>query len=352
MDEPRNPYAAAHRHPKGPGDARPTALQVVQDNERVAALPDLVILITGCSSGLGIETARALVATGATLYLTARSLSKAREALGADLLSNPKVHLLQLDLDSFANVGSCARAFLSQSSKLNILITNAGIRHVPFAKTKDGFERHFAVNHLSHFLLTQILLPTLKASSTMHFPSRVVALSSGAHRNSPIEFDDLNLEKAGVYTPAKGYAQSKLANVYMASEITRRYGSFAEGGRPGVFGLAVMPGGIRTGLQQHADGVVPEFLRSWYFIKNIMRILNIQKNPEQGAATSVLAAVGKRFEGRGAMYLEDCGEAVPVKEGWGLLDGGYLPGRTDDVEAVRRLWSVSCKLVGVEDDGL
>ncbi|KAJ9615877.1 hypothetical protein H2200_001954 [Cladophialophora chaetospira] len=360
MDDPQSPYAAAHRNPKGPGDARPTADQILKDNDRISTLSDLAILITGCSSGLGVETARALAATGATLYLTARNLTKAREALGADLLSNPKVNLLQLDLDSLTSVRSCAENFLSKSSKLNILITNAGIRHVAFAKTKDGFEHHMAVNHFSHFLLLKLLLPTLQASSTMNFQSRVVALSSGSHRNSPIEFDDINLENPGVYTPPKGYAQSKLANVYMTSEVTRRYGSSTNTNKPGVYGLAVMPGGIRTGLQQHGSNIIPEFLKSWYYIKNIlnMRILNIQKSPEQGAATTVLAAVGRRFEGRGALYLEDCGESVPVKEGWGCLMGGMcLVGRI-----MRRMrggcgvlvagWLVWRMIEGDEEDGV
>ncbi|OQV05355.1 hypothetical protein CLAIMM_10112 [Cladophialophora immunda] len=343
MDDPENPYAAAHRRPNGPGDARPTAVQIIKDNDRTSKLGDLVILITGCSSGLGVETARALAATGATLYLTARNLVKAREALGPDLTSNPKVRLLELNLDSLASVRACATEFLKQSSKLNILVNNAGIRHVPFSKTEEGFERHFGVNHLAHFLLTRLLLPTLQKSSTMTFQSRVVVLTSTASRNSDIVFDDVNLEGPGVYTPPLGYAQSKLANVYMATEITRRYGTpNAAAGNPGVWGLAVHPGGIRTGLQAHSGN--SEFL-TWYYIRNIMRALNIGKSTEQGAATTVLAAVGKRFEGRGAMYLEDCGQAVPVKKDWGLIDPGYVPGRTDNEEDAKRCWEMSCTLV-------
>ncbi|KIW14168.1 hypothetical protein PV08_06949 [Exophiala spinifera] len=349
MDDPHNPYAAAHKRPRGAGDARPTALQIIKDNDRLSKLSDLVILITGCSSGLGVETARALAATGATLYLTARNVPKAREALGPEILSNSQVHLLELDLDSLTSVRSCASAFLAQSSKLNILITNAGIRHVPYAKTKDGFERHLGVNHLAHFLLTYLLLPTLQASSTMAFQSRVVALSSTAHRHSDIHFDDINLAKPEAYTPPTGYAQSKLANVYMATEITRRYGSpKAALGQPGVWGLAVHPGGIRTGLQA-ASGGLREVL-NWYYARNFMKLINYIKSTEQGAATTVLAAVGERFEGRGAMYLEDCGEAVPVKPGWGLIDPGYVPGRTDNEEDARRCWALSCKLLKVEDD--
>lgn len=352
MDDPKNPYAEAHRRPKGPDDARPTALQIIHDENLTSALPDLVIFITGCSSGLGVETARALATTGATLYLTARNLAKARDVLGEGLVSNPKIHLLELDLDSLESVRSCAATFLARSSRLNILITNAGIRHVPFSKTKDGFERHWAVNHLSHFLLAQLLLPSLQKSSTTTFQSRVVALSSTAHRNAGIAFDDLNLDKSDdAYTPPRGYAQSKLANVYMASEITRRYGTpNAALAKPGVWGLAVHPGGIRTGLQASSGGV--RELLTWYYARNLLRVMRIMKSPPQGAATTVLAAVGSRFEARGALYLEDCGEAVPVAPGWGIIDPGYLPGRTDCEEDARRCWEVSCRLVGVREDAV
>jgi len=267
------------------------------------------------------------------------------------LADDPKVHLLKLDLDSLDSVRQCASSFLARSDKLNILITNAGIRHVPFSKTKEGFEQHFAVNHLAHFLLTNLLLSTLQKSSTFGFQSRVVVLSSTAHRNAPIVFPDINLEQPGVYTKETGYAQSKLANVYMASEITRRYGVVANAqdpSQPGVWGLAVHPGGIKTGLQKNS-GIGEVF--TWYYARNLMKVLNYMKSPEQGAGTTIVAALAKRFEGRGALYMEDCGLAVPVKRGWGLIDPGYVLGRTDNEADASKLWKVSCGLVGVQDDG-
>jgi len=194
MDDPNNPYAAAHRSPKGPGDARPTALQILKDNDVISGLPDLVILITGCSSGLGVETARALAATGATLYLTARNLTKAREALGAELVSNPKIHLLQLDLDSLASVRSCARTFLEQSSQLNILVTNAGILNL--APIEDypleEFDRMVATNVRGTFVAMQAAARVMKeggrivtigsiASIRVAFPtSSVYSMTKGA----------------------------------------------------------------------------------------------------------------------------------------------------------------------------
>lgn len=204
-------YVEAHKNPKGPGDARPTALQIIEDEKREGTLSDKVVLITGCSSGLGVETARALKATGATLFLTARNLEKAKTALG-DILDGGRVILLKLDLESLDSVRACADEFLSRSQTLNILIANAGVRLVPEGRTIDGFEVHLATNHLSHFLLFELLKPTLLRSSTPDFHSRVVAVSSTAHRTEPLNFNDLNFEKRKYNGPA-AYGQSKLANV-------------------------------------------------------------------------------------------------------------------------------------------
>jgi NAD(P)-dependent dehydrogenase (short-subunit alcohol dehydrogenase family) len=138
-------YADLYLNPTGPGDARPTAFQIVKEHEVENQLRAKVILITGCSSGLGIATARALAETGATLYLTARNLSKARDAV-SDLLSNypDRVHLLQMELDSFESISKCVEEFQRKSDCLNILICNAGVRHTRAGgKTKDGYETQF-----------------------------------------------------------------------------------------------------------------------------------------------------------------------------------------------------------------
>lgn len=206
-------YRTAHTNPKGPGDARPTALQVIKDEHlEDGSLSEKVILITGCSSGLGVETARALKATGATLFLTARNTEKAKAALGDILDDDGRVHLLKLDLESFASVRACVEEFLTRSNTLNVLITNAGVRLVPEGRTQDGFEVHLGTNHLSHFLLFSLLKPTLLRSSTPAFQSRVVAVSSTAHRTAPLDFDDLNFERRK-YDGVAAYGQSKLANV-------------------------------------------------------------------------------------------------------------------------------------------
>jgi len=314
---------------KGPGDARPTALQIIQDEDLVDKLTEKVIFITGCSSGIGIDTARALSTTGATLYVTARDTTKASSVL-SDILKTGHVHLLHLDLNSLDSVRACAAAFQAQSQKLNILINNAGVMHTPEGRTADGFETQFGTNHLAHFLLFQLLKPTLLASSTPSFHSRVVALSSSGHKASEIHFDNFNLEN-GVYTPQIAYGQSKTANIYMANEIERRYGS------KGLHGLSVHPGGIATGLQKHWN----EKQRA---ILSEPGTIPFMKSTEQGAATTVLAAVGAEFEGKGGVFLEDCGVA---KEG--SQHGGYASWAYDE-EKEGRLWKESLKMIGLEDD--
>jgi NAD(P)-dependent dehydrogenase (short-subunit alcohol dehydrogenase family) len=204
-------YAESWIKPKGPGDARPTALQIVKDERREGDLQGKAILITGCSSGLGIETARALKVTGATLFLTARNLEKARAALG-DILDGPNVSLVELDLASLASVRRCAAEVQAKSKTLNILINNAGVRLAPRGRTRDGFETQWGVNHVAHFLLFALLRPLLLASSTADFCSRVVAVASTAHRTARIDLADLDMDARG-YDAVTAYGQSKLANV-------------------------------------------------------------------------------------------------------------------------------------------
>ncbi|KAM0232935.1 hypothetical protein ACHAPO_007395 [Fusarium lateritium] len=332
-------YAAVHANPQGPGDARPTALQIVKDEEAVGKHTDKVILITGGNSGIGLETAKVLHATGATVYITARDSEKLEKAIN-DIKSWPEtesaapVYGIELQLDSFKSVRAAAKAFLDKNEKLNVLILNAGVMATPEGRTEDGFETQFGTNHLGHFLFFQLLKDVLVASSTPSFQSRVVALSSKAHRLGGVRFDDFNFEK-GPYEPWLAYAQSKTANIYFATELERRYGS------QGVHGLSVHPGSIMTNLGRHID-------MSQFDLKGEMgRYL---KNVGQGAATTVYAALSKDFEGRGGMYLSDCDEEPPSKTGSDValsIEPGYASWIYNQ-EAEGRLWEESLKLVGVE----
>lgn len=335
-----NRYTEAHRNPAGPGDSRPTALKIIKDEGLEHKMAGKVFLVTGVSSGIGIETVRALAATDATVYGLVRDLKKGEQALG-DLLSPGRVELLQCELDSLASIRSCAAEFMQKSeNRLNVLITNAGVMAIPtLTRTKDGFETQFGTNHLGHFLLFQLVKPALLASSMPDFQSRVVSLTSIGHRRNTVHFDNLNFEKGpDSYTPYDGYGQSKTANIYMANYIERQYGK-----THGLHGLAVHPGGIWTGLAVH---ITPE-VRAFY--TNDEKTRKNMKSPEQGAATSVLAAVGKDFEGRGRVYLENCGEGGPLLTEPTPTTPGYSPHAFDE-EAEDRLWKVSCQLVGVDDD--
>lgn len=333
-------YAQAHLPTSlgGPGDSRPTALQIIQDNKLENALGDKVILVTGTSSGIGIETVRALKATGAKIYATARNLEKGRTAL-ADVLEPGKVELLELDTASLASVRACAEEFLAKESQLNVLINNAGIMALPERTlTKDGHEAQFHTNHLGHFLLFQLLKPTLLASSTPAFASRVVNVSSIAHRQAPIQFDNLTLDGPGVYGDFKAYGQSKTANIYMANEIERRFGA------QGLHAWSLHPGGIGTGLSVHLD---PKVMEAFMAMPDLMRSM---KSPEQGAATTVVAAVDKELEGKGGKYLDNTAVSPPVKpEDEGNLMATGFASWTYDEEAAKKLWTVSSEIVGVEE---
>ena len=322
-------YEAIHQAPNGPGDARPTASQIIEDEQLQGKWSDKTVLITGTSSGIGIETARALLETGATVYLAARNLHKAKSALGS-ILDNPRAKLLELDLNSLASVRKCADKFSNESDKLNILIANAGVMANPEGRTKDGFETQFGTNHLAHFLLIQLLLPMLTKSATPEFQSRVVVLSSSAHRLGGINFSNFNFE--GEYHPWVAYAQSKTANLYTATELERRYGG------EGVHAFSVQPGLIGTGLMQYLS---PETLAGWAANPMVGRIT---KSVEQGAATSVWAATAKALEGTGGLYLEDVQISKPAKTNPEEYDPGYASHAYNE-EKEQLLWEKSLELV-------
>ncbi|KAH7080585.1 hypothetical protein BKA63DRAFT_506739 [Paraphoma chrysanthemicola] len=328
-------YVDIHKDPRGVGDARPTALQIVKDNNLEGKLGGKTILITGTSSGIGIETARALKATGARLFLTARNLSKGRDALG-DILEPGKVDLLLLDLNSLASVREFAAEFLKASNnKLNILINNAGVMATPEGTTADGFETQFGTNHLAHFLLFQLIRPALLASSSPDFHSRVVSVSSLGHRYFPPKMDNLMLK--GEYDANHAYAHSKTANIWFANEIERRYGA------QGLHAFSLHPGGIWTGLQVH---VPAEQMEGW---KSVPAVDKIMKSPEQGAATTVWAAIAKVWECKGGRYLEDCQVSRPVAEGYQVLDQGYEKWAYDP-ENEAKLWKLSNEWVGFKEE--
>lgn len=316
----------------------PTALEIIQRDGLEGNLIGKVIVLTGATAGIGIEIARALSKTGATLILTARNRRKAESNLD-DLLQSDHITLVDMDNESLDSVRAAAKAILAESNnKINILVANAGISGSDnLTLTSDSFERTFATNHLSHFLLFQLLKPALLAASTPSSNSRVVLTTSSMHRITTLrDSDDYNYEK-GQFNVMEAYAHSKLANIYMANEIERRYGS------RGLHGLSAHPGVIRTEIARDMDPEVATHVQS------DPKYLAMEVTAEEGAATTVIAAVGKAWEGKGGKYLEECEEAKPGPDDGDFFGLGWVK-QTYDEQSEARLWRDSLKLVGVKDD--
>lgn len=331
-------YAASHANPAGPGDARPTALQIIKDEGVEGKLTGKIIVMTGVSSGIGIETVRALSVTGATLYLVARDLTKAKAAL-VDIFNPDRMGLFQMDQESLESVRGASRAILSKTDKINILINNAGIMAVPDLRfTKDGYELQFGTNHLSHFLFFELLKPALLAGATPDFHSRVVSVASSVHQVHGInDSDNYNFQKGG-YDPTIAYAQSKTANIYMANEIERRYGSRH------LHATSLHPGTIAaTGLTRFMDPEVVEGIVNSGLFRSLL------KSGEQGAATTVWAAIGEEWATKGGKYLLDCTVAKPPSENESDIHAPIYALHAYDPERESRLWEDSLKLVGLEE---
>lgn len=330
-------YVEAYANPNGPGDARPTALQIVRDNDMEGKLGGKVAIITGVSSGLGIETARAMAATGIALYLTARDLKKAEAAL-AGILKPDQMELVHMDQSSFDSVRQAAKTVLAKTDKVNILIANAGVMAIQnLEMTADGHEKQWETNHLSHFLFFELLKPAMLAAATPEFPSRVTMLSASGHCIQGInDSDNYNWQQGG-YQPWPAYAQSKTANIYMANEIERRYGS------RNLHASSLHPGIILTGIGQH---LTEEEVQQ---ISGNPAVIKISQNAEQGAATTIWATLAKEWQGKGGKYLINCAEAPQGAGDDGRLGLSYA-GHTYSPQHEARLWKDSLALVGLKDD--
>lgn len=331
-------YSVAHADPQGANDARPTAMQIIHDEQMEGKLVDKVVVITGVSSGLGVETARALAATGATLYMTARDLDRAKNALG-EIFDPRRMELIHMDHTSLESVRTAAQSILSKTDKVAILICNAGVMAVKGLQLTDqGYELQFATNHLAHFLFFELLKPALLAGSSSEFHSRVVMVSSSSHRMARGlgPSDNYHYQKGG-YDPRGAYAQSKIANVYMANEIERRYGS------QGLHATSLNPGIIATSLGRHMSEEEIEAL-----LQNPM-VQKFQKSPEQGAATTVWGAVSTELEGKGGLLLDNCAVSARGDYDENPLGGDAVP-HTYCPDDEARLWKDSLEMVGLSGE--
>ncbi|HEX4010973.1 MAG TPA: SDR family NAD(P)-dependent oxidoreductase [Solirubrobacteraceae bacterium] len=278
------------------------------------------VVVTGASSGIGVETARALAAAGAEVTLAVRRLDAGRQVAAGivEQTGNDAVTAVPLDLAELESVAAFVGAW---TGPLHILVNNAGIMAVPEReRTADGHELQFGTNFLGHFALTAGLHTALAAAGG----ARVVSLSSNAHWYSPVVFDDPDYRDRP-YDPWSAYGQSKTACILLAVEVDRRWSAER------VRANALNPGAIATGLQKYTGGMRTPVEK--------------RKTVEQGAATSVLLAASPLLEGVGGRYFEDCNESEVRDEPPEMFGGGVARWALDPA-ASDRLWHLAAALVG------
>jgi len=290
------------------------------------------IAVTGGASGIGYETSLAFAAAGARVLLAVRDPVAGRAAAAAISAEtgNPQVLAGELDLTQTGSVRACADWIAATAPALDALIANAGISMTPDIWTPEGLEQRFATNHLGHALLISLLLPQLRRGA----PSRVVVVSSAAHKRSPVVFDDIHY-RGRAFDPFGAYGQSKTANILHAMAFTRRFAG------DGVVANSVMPGSILTRLQRHIS--TERMIINGLLTADGAPAPNL-KTAAQGAATSVWAATAPELEAVGGLYLENCAEAEPVGTQTPPWEGWAAHAR--DPEAAERLWAVTEELVG------
>jgi len=273
-----------------------------------------ICLITGASLGIGKETALGLARRGAQVVIAGRDADRTRAAtdwIGREAGAK-QVAFLLADLSSQADVRRLAREFKDKYSRLDVLVNNAGAIFTRRETTADGFERTWALNHLSYFLLTQELLGLLKASA----PARIVNVASTMHTGGVIDFDNLQGEKS--YGGIRAYSQSKLANVLFTYALARRLEATE------ITANCLHPGGVATGLGQKTPGA----------LKLLLRLARpFLATAEQGATTSIYLASSADVEGASGMYFAKC---KPAHSSTASHDGALQ----------ERLWELSLRQIG------
>ena len=290
------------------------------------------VLVTGASAGLGVETARALAAHGATVVGAVRDLDKARRATEPVVEAaahGGSLELVELDLASLASVRACADALLAEGKTFDVIIANAGVMACPKGVTADGFETQFGTNHLGHFVLVNRLAPLLADGG------RLVMLSSSGHRISDVNLDDPNFEHTP-YTEFGAYGRSKTANVLFAVAFDKRHK-----GR-GVRANAVHPGGIQTELGRY---MTPEVMRQIIPLNEdgTPRVNFTWKTIPQGAATTVWTGFVADADTVGGRFCEDC-QVAELTEGAEVRSG--VRAYALDPARAEALWAKSEEMVG------
>lgn len=295
-------------------------------------IPDLqgkTIIVTGGNSGLGYESVKAFALKGATVILACRNLAKGEKAKNEILKTNPsgEIQVMQLDLANLTSVEAFAKKFASEHKQLDVLLNNAGIMATPNIKTDDGFEAQLGTNHLGHFALTGHLLPMLKGTPQ----SRVVNVSSLAHKGGKMDFNDLMFEKCRKFKPMRAYGQSKLANLLFTYELQR----FFEANNIDCIAVAAHPGGSNTSLANHFE--------TNKFMEAVSKIARGAMQPAaKGALPQIRASVDANVKGGDYFGPSGIGELF----GYPVLVKSNAASHNE--ENARKLWEVSEKLTGVK----
>ncbi len=288
-----------------------------------------VMLITGASSGLGAETARALALTGASLILTGRNtaaLAEVSEEL--KLVRGAWCRTFTVDQSDLGSVAALAGAVAAVVPAIDVMICNAGVSHTPQDRLPNGLDARCVINHLSHFLLVHMLQDQLAARG-----SRVVMLGSAGHKGRPVELADIAWRQRPV-DQRVAYGESKSANMLFAVEASRRMAGC------GIYVNSVLPGSVMTGLQRHHS---PERLEEMVRLGQLGQAGSVFTTVEEGASTSVWAALAPELDQIGGAVLEDCDFARlagPNEHPW----RGYAAHALDP-ETARQLWNVTVDLL-------
>jgi NAD(P)-dependent dehydrogenase (short-subunit alcohol dehydrogenase family) len=267
------------------------------------------VVITGASTGLGLQAARAMQAAGAEIVAAVRDVDKTRAAIDCETV--------QLELGDLRSARAAAEAIAGRHDRVDVLINNAGVMAPPLSRTAQGYEMQLGTNHLGHFVLTTGLADRF-ADGT-----RIVNLSSRGHQLSGIRWEDPNYDDESAYDKWQAYGQSKTANVLFTVEAERRWGP------RGVHSFAVHPGVVYTELARHMT-------RDDFSAGGTLANLEVT-DVEHGAATTVWAATSPELDGLGGRYLEDCRIADPFVDG---AEGGYAAWAVDPEQGAR-LWEWS-----------
>lgn len=296
-------------------------------------------LITGVSSGIGLETARSLVSRGASVVGTVRDLAKA-EATTASVLDaraqgDGSLELIELDLASLQSVHACADRLLVNDQRFDAIIANAGVMATPFGRTVDGFEIQFGTNYLGHFALINQIAPLIVDNG------RLVMLSSQAHRAADVDLDDPNFEQQP-YDPFVAYGRSKTATTLFAVEFDKRHRN------RGIRAASVMPGNSPTDLPRHfSQEDLQDLLETAGKARAKAGLPRAElKEITQAAATSVWAAVVADKDEIGGHYLEDCAIA-PIDDTPNPFADGVRSYALDAHKA-ELLWVRSEEMIGAK----